>query len=126
METLQVARIQPHHAAPLLAGLERLDPRGPDMQSSVQAIAESGACFTVDGQQGSAVYVLSIRGGTAWVQAAKGSGVVDWMQILPELIAAQCPDCHSIGFQTGRPGLVKKAKKQGFEVTGWILRKNTK
>ena len=39
------------------------------------------------------------------------------------MIASQAQGFDSIGFQTRRPGLIKKARRAGFEVAAVVMRK---
>ena len=90
------------------------------------AIAERGQCFQAVAEKSSAVYVLEVNSGHAWVSACKGCGPVAWRAVLLPVIEQQATGCKSVGFQTARRGLVRAAEKQGYEVTGWILRKKLK
>lgn len=69
------------------------------------------------------MYVLVVDNGVAWIDAAKGTGATDWTAHLLPIIEAQAAGCKAVGFQTARRGLVKKARQQGYTVTGWILKK---
>ena len=122
-KTLHLSRLEPDLAAALLVGCERLDPTGMSTAQDLRAMTEAGQCYaaTTDGAQ--AVYVVKVCNGVAWVDACKGAGAVDWSSALLPVIEAQAKGLFSVGFQTARPGLVRKAKKQGYEVAGWILRK---
>lgn len=86
-------------------------------------LASSGQCFAATAEQSQAVYVIQIKNGVAWVAAAKGNGPQDWSAALLPIIEAQAKGCAAVAFQTARPGLVRKAQRQGYAVTGWILKK---
>jgi len=120
---LTLRQISPEVAAQALAGLESLDPRGLMAAGDVHAMACAGECFELEGDLASAIYVLRVRNGVAWVDAIKGAGEVDLVQLLDGVISAQAQGLEAIGLQTKRPGLVKKLQRHGYRVTGWVMRK---
>lgn len=103
--------------------MERTDPQGLTTARDVERMTTEGMSFAATADQAQAVYVIKIRNGTAWIDAAKGTGPVQWSDVLFKIIEAQAKGCAAVGFQTSRAGLVKQAKKRGYAVTGWILRK---
>lgn len=121
-QALTVRRVPPELAASALAGLSGLDPRGLLREADILAMCQGGQCFAVEGES-SAVYVLSVGNGTAWVQAAAGSGAVDLTALLDGVITAQAQGLGAVACQTARPGLVRKLKRHGYHVAGWIMRK---
>ena len=125
MAPVQVAQITPALAAQLLAGVEAHAPRGMASARDVAGMCERGLCFAANvGAHSQVAYVLQVREGCAWISAAKGSGRVDLVrQVLPAIELQVSGACGSIGFQTARPGLVKKAQAMGYEIRGWILGK---
>ncbi|HWP19772.1 MAG TPA: hypothetical protein VNO84_11635 [Burkholderiaceae bacterium] len=123
MEALTVREIAPAAAAPLLAGMERLDPRGLMAPQDVERMAHDGRCFAVTGPRASAIYVLHVRNGCAWVAAARGEGDMDVTAVLDELMTQQAAGLDALACQTARPGLVRKLQRRGWRVTGWVLRK---
>ena len=124
METLHLSHIPASLAASLLAGLERLDPRGTTAPNDLHDLTASGQCFAATAGTGQAVYVVKVSNGVAWVSACKGAGPVKWQDVLLPVIERQAAGCKAVAFQTKRRGLVKAAKAQGYEITGWILKKN--
>lgn len=116
----------PMEVAQLLAGIEARDPRGIMQPTDLVRMAYEGACFAAthpeSGSQ--AVYVLKVRNGQAWVEACKGSGAVDFTRTLLPAIELQASALDSVAFQTSRRGLVRKAERQGYRVTGYIMRKD--
>lgn len=120
---IHLSRLEPELAAALLAGCERLDPRACTGQADIEAMAQRGQCFAATAPDAQAVYVVHVLNGTAWIAAAKGAGPVDWTALLLPIVEAQAKGCAQIAFQTARPGLVRRARRQGYEVGGWILRK---
>ena len=107
----------------MLAGCERLDPSGTTSAQDLDAMAERGQCFAAESGDSSAAYVVRVINGVAWIIAAKGDGTAPWRKLLLPMIEAQAAGCEAVGFQTARKGLVKAAQAQGYEITGWILRK---
>jgi len=91
---------------------------------SLDDMLARGLCFKV--MHGGAIvgaYVLKIDGPEVWVMLAGGSASVDLSAHGLQLIEQQSAAFDSVGFQTRRRGLVKKAIKAGYEVHGYILRK---
>jgi hypothetical protein len=127
VEAVTLTRLQPAEAFAMLAGVEVLDPRGNTTPDDLQRMCELGHCFaaTPDGG-GQAVYVLHVKNGQAWVQAAKGEGHADLTRVVLPCIELQADGLDSIGFQTARRGLVRKAVRQGYRVAGFMLVKDLK
>lgn len=121
---VHLSRIKPEFAAALLAGCERLDPAGRTGLGDIEALTARGQCFVASALDGQAVYVLDVHNGVAQITACKGSGPVDWSAVLLPTIEAQAKGCKAVTFQTKRRGLVRRAEKQGYRVTGWILTKD--
>lgn len=127
METVALTALDPGTALQLLAGVEARDPRGVMTRDDLARLCEQGLCFGASiAGRAQMVYVLSVRNGQAWVQAAKGEGAADLTRTMLPVIELQCSELDSVGFQTARPGLVRKAQKQGYRVTGWMLTKELK
>lgn len=125
METVALSRLDPATAARLLAGIEARDPRGIAQSSDVLDTCTRGLCFAATLEGGAQmVYVLNVRNGQAWIAAAKGGGPADLTATLLPVIELQASELDSVAFQTARPGLVRKAQRQGYRVTGWILKKD--
>lgn len=122
-KTLYLSRLEPDLAAALLVGVDALDPSGMSTPASLQDTARHGQCYAATTDNGQAVYVVRIENGVAWVDACKGSGPTDWPSILFPVIEAQAKGLRAVGFQTKRPGLVRKAQKQGYSIAGWIMKK---
>ena len=80
--------------------------------------------FMLDGLPSQLGFALTKRGSELWVQAAGGYGKYDLTSLIlakTERLAAG--KFNSVGFQTRRRGLVKKASALGYKVDGYILRK---
>jgi hypothetical protein len=123
---VQVAPLEPHVAAQLLAGIERHAPRGMPSAGQVQAMCERGLCFGANvGNHSQMAYVLQLQDGKCWISAAGGRGAVDLTQtMLPAIELQVSGAADSLAFLTGRRGLVKKAQALGYEIRGWVLQKD--
>jgi len=126
VETVSVSRIDPRTAAAYLAELAGRDPRGIVTADSIRQSAERGHCFAVNHHSGAqAVYIIAVENGQAWVTACRGEGgAVDFTRTLLPAIEHQAQGLQAVAFQTARPGLVRKARAMGYQVTGWILKKD--
>lgn len=98
----------------------------PAKRATPQSIAAAGRCFElgIDDERG--VFVLQNRDGRMWIS---GAGAVGSKSLtVPGLVGieaiAKAAECVAVGFHTGRPGLVKIAKKQGYRITGYIMEKS--
>jgi len=122
-QALRVRPIAPAEAARRLQGVAELDPAG--VTSSADDLVRHGQAFAIEGDAGSAVFVVVVRNGCAFVVAAKGAGQIDMTRVLDEVVTrgATNDGCTSIGLQTQRPGLVRKLQRRGFRVTGWVMKK---
>ena len=118
-----LSRLEPDLCAGLLAGIASRDPSGRTSERDLTALTHRGQCFAATAAQAQAVYVLQVENGVAWIAAAKGAGAVPWTDLLLPVIESQAQGCAAVAFQTARPGLVRMAKRQGYTVTGWILKK---
>lgn len=122
--SVSVGRIDPQRAAQALAGCEAIDPSGMCTRESLSALCAAGQCFEVKAGAAQAVYVVSVCNGVCWVDALMGSGPADLVAMVDELLTSQAAGLRSIGLQTARPGLVRRALRRGYRVTGWVLRKD--
>ena len=123
-KVVEISRLDPATAATLLAGVERLDPRGVLRPADLAGICERGLCFAATTPGGQVAYVLNVKNGVAWIDAAQGAGLVDLTRAVLPCIELQCSELAAIGFTTARPGLKHKAEKMGYRVTGWHLKKD--
>lgn len=74
---------------------------------------------------GALALALVAMGRELWIQGAGGADSADLTQagLAACEIEARGRGLESVGFQTRRRGLVKKAIKAGYEIDGYILRK---
>lgn len=91
---------------------------------SLDDLIGRGIAFKVvlDGQTVGA-YLLELNGSEVWVLLAGGKAPVDLVHYGLALIEGQSTQFDTIGFQTRRRGLVKKAKRAGYEVAAVVMRK---
>jgi hypothetical protein len=69
-------------------------------------------------------YALKRCGSELWVQAAGGRSAQDLTKVGLAKIESQAAGLYeSVGFQTRRRGLVRKAQREGYEIDGYIMRK---
>lgn len=122
-KTISLSRIDADSAAQLLKGCEALDPRGMTTAKDIQAMTERGQCYAATCGTDQCVYVVEVKNDVAWVSAIKGVGSVDWTFITAAMIEAQAKGLKAVAFQTARAGLVRKMKKAGYSVSGYVMRK---
>lgn len=93
--------------------------------STPESLAAAGHPFEMRAAGGSAVFVVRKDGPLLWIQAAAGAAADDLTQMGLELIEemARKSGCSHVGFQTARRGLVRKASRRGYQVHGWIVKK---
>lgn len=125
-QEIRLSALQPQLAAQLLAGCADLDPAGLVSEADIARIAARGVCVAATSADGAsqAVYVVHVANGVAWIDACKGNGPADWAGLLLPVIEAQTRGVRRVAFQTARPGLVRRARAQGYTVHGWILGKD--
>lgn len=123
-KTLTVRAIEPAQAAQALRGLAGMDPLGIMEQRDIEDMAARGQCFEVAAGQARAVYVLKVEHGIASVEAAAGQGHgIDMVEVLDGVICAQAQGLREVTCQTARPGLLRKLKRHGWELRGYIIGK---
>ena len=109
-------------ALPLLSLAE-----GEDVQGvGLDVILHGCQCFALNGLSDvGGVYALKPVGRELWIQAAGGKGAADLTLIMLTAIEQQAAAgaFRSVGFQTRRKGLIKKASRAGYLVEGVIMRK---
>ncbi|MDP1978043.1 hypothetical protein [Undibacterium sp.] len=90
---------------------------------SIDKMMAAGQCWKiVDDGRIVGAYVTRDDNGELWVLAAAGRANTD-LSLLIDHHLKQATGYRSVGFQTARKGLVKKAKEQGYEIAGYILRR---
>lgn len=103
--------------------------RAPLASDTPEQIAAGGDCFSLRTEGGECVFVLRVEGETLWIDGAGATAgsagmVAAGLQLADQI--AMNAGCQEIAFETNRPGLVRESKKQGYEVVGYIMRKNKK
>jgi len=123
MEKIQVQQISKSQAAARMnaAGLA-----SPDGLATPESIAKNGECFELTHGAQSGVFVVEKNGARLWVSGAAAvasAGLVGVGLPVIEEIGRQSR-CECVGFQTGRRGLARLARKQGYRVVGFIMEKS--
>lgn len=105
-----------------LASSPKTDPHG---RHCVDALMALGQCWKfVEHGAITGAMVTTDDDGELWVLAAAGRSPVDLVAVMADHLIAQADGKYrSIGFQTARRGLVKKAEHHGYEVSAYIMRK---
>lgn len=91
-------------------------------------LIEEGQCVKVMDAGGKIIagYIVQAQGPELWVLLAGGRASVNLCAVLARLLEQQGREFDSIAFGTERAGLVKKARREGFEVARTIMRKKLK
>lgn len=92
--------------------------RAADSTETAQAMAQSGGFLLTQNGQAFAGFSVKDCGPELWITAAGGSSRHDLTQVLFAVIEACAAGFRSIGFQTVRPGLIRKAQRHGYRVAG--------
>jgi hypothetical protein len=122
METLAVRQVTPEQAA---AAMRAAGLRAPVDCDTAEAIAAHGECFELEAEDGGGVFVVRRKGDVLWIDGAAATrpgNVTETGLALFMEIARQC-GANEIAFETARPGLVRKSKKAGYRVAGFIMKK---
>jgi hypothetical protein len=120
---VQTINLTAHQAATALAGMAGLDPRGLVTDADIAGMCQTGMCMGLQSADGAVVMVLQVRDGVIWVDAVRGAGRVDLTAAVDQALTA-LPGARAVAFQTARPGLVRKAQRLGYQVTGYVMRKD--
>lgn len=100
--------------------------RAPLECDTAERIAQHGECFALDFGRGAGVCVLRRDGNVLWVDAAaatRGDGLTeDGLQFVQAI--ARRIGARKIAFETNRRGLVRKARKAGCRVVGFVMEKD--
>ena len=88
-------------------------------------LIEHGVPFDLEVEGGRLLMVLQIHGHLMWVNAAAGNGQRDMTRTGLEFIeqCARQAGCREVGFTTTRRGLVRKACRLGYRLSGGEMRK---
>jgi hypothetical protein len=83
------------------------------------AVVGQGVTFKLLDEQGATVgaYTLAAYGRLLWVLAAAGRAPFDLSREIFALIESQGQAFDAVGFRTERPGLVRKARAAGYQIT---------
>jgi hypothetical protein len=94
------------------------------LEFDARRTAESGARFVLerDGQL-VAAWVLEIRDREVYILAGAGSLEQDMTQIGLGIVEGQAMQFDTVAFTTKRRALVRKAKKLGYVIDAWVMRK---
>lgn len=123
MEKIQVRKISAARAEKLMQAAGLTDP---DKRATPGSIAAAGECFALQVGDDKGVFVVEKNAEKLWISGAgavKSKGLTGAGLSIIEEIAKQS-GLVSVGFQTGRPGLVKLSKKQGYKIVGVIMEKS--
>lgn len=97
-----------------------LDPEG---RATPESAAAAGESFRLATEAGAVVYTLQMGQGACWIVAAAGTGTGMTESGLEAVEGqARAAGCRVVGFQTIRPGLVRKAQRVGYSVAGQVGR----
>lgn len=122
MAALKIKTLTPDQARKAYAQL-----RGPD-GSDAASVASNGQSFAIELQDGGALtFTVKAQNAVLWIggavgQAGQGADLTSQGLEFIESIA-RTAQCDYTAFATARPGLVRKAKRNGYQVAGFILRK---
>jgi hypothetical protein len=108
-------------AAQAFAACIGLDPEG---IATPHSVAGAGQSFTLTTPTGKVTYTLSIKaGGCCWIHGAAGTGqgmTESGLDVVEAQAAAA--GCVRVGFQTMRRGLIQRASRKGYRITGQVGR----
>lgn len=116
--TVLLGVVPPEVAAREYAPIVGLDPEG---KATPESLAWAGPSFGIETEEGRATFTLSEAAGKCWIHAAVGAGrgMTEAGLRVIESIAVRA-GCVSVGFQTQRRGLVRKARELGYVIAGQI------
>ncbi|OGT05253.1 MAG: hypothetical protein A2Z65_13620 [Gallionellales bacterium RIFCSPLOWO2_02_58_13] len=120
-KTVEIRAASQQEVMPLLALAA-----GDDVQGlGLDAIIAGCQFYILDGLPGAEMaYALRAAGSELWIQAGGGKASVDLTALGLAAIERQAQGgFRSVGFQTRRRGLVKKAMRAGYQIDGYIMRK---
>lgn len=95
-----------------------IDPEG---LATPHSVAQAGQCFELDFPQGKAVLSVGGESGALWCYALAGQGR-DLTRAADAVLCsiARLSGFRRIGFQTARPGLVRRCRSLGYTVAGVV------
>lgn len=115
---VHMGQVEPAAAAQAYAAHVHLDPEG---IATPESLAAAGPSFGIETEQGRTVFTLRTDGAECWIQAAAGSGygmTAPTFAVI-EAIATRA-GCNRVAFQTVRRGLVRRARRLGYQIAGQI------
>lgn len=115
---VHMGQVDPAAAAQAYEAHVHLDPEG---IATPESLAAAGPSFGIETEQGRTVFTLSSAGGVCWIHAAAGTGygMTRPAFAVIEQIAARA-GCKRVAFQTLRRGLVRRARRLGYHITGQV------
>lgn len=94
------------------------------LEFDARRTAESGARFVLEREgQPVAAWVLEIRDREVYILAASGFLEQDMTKIGLGIVEGQAMQFDTVAFTTKRRALVEKAKKHGYVIDAWVMRK---
>lgn len=95
-----------------------IDPEG---LATAHSVAQAGQCFELDFPQGKAVMSVGPEAGALWCYGLAGQGR-DLTLAADAVLCriARMSGFQRIGFQTARPGLVRRCRPLGYTVAGVV------
>lgn len=97
----------------------------PDGNHDIRILIGNGQCWKItEGGNISGAFVTELKGRTLWSTAAAGKSRHDLTAILDDFLTTYAKGrADKIMFRTARRGFVEKAKKRGYEVAEYWMKK---
>lgn len=123
MAPLQVQELSSQDARQAFEAIPVPDPWG---EATPESLARGGVPFKLTTAGGCGVFVLERQGDAVSILGASGKAAEDLTSIGLELIedCTRQAGARRVKFQTARRGLVRKAERRGYQVVGWIMKKD--
>lgn len=104
-----------------LAAFDLVDPEGCD---TVEDVCARGQAYALQFDGAPLVYVLEKLGCSVWITAAAGATKAATLATLDHIEQqARAMGARLVQFQTARPGLVRLARRAGYQQSGYVLAK---
>ncbi|MFZ6732236.1 hypothetical protein ACO0LG_09970 [Undibacterium sp. Ji42W] len=119
-----VALSNPDEVRDILAPLKGKKPN-PGARHDVEKLMQKGTCWKMEeGGQIVGAFVAEVEGQTLWITAAAGRASFNLCDFLAgHMDKVSRGHVTEIMFRTARPGLVKQAKKHGYEIAEYWMKK---